>query len=457
MSHGTDTAVPTTPNPSESSPVTRVPPELLYEIFERVPPWPRLIGLDTVDHAPWRLGHICKSWREIALACPTIWNTLTIIHGEGSEESFPRTMVETQLARTSLGAPLHIHFKWCREEGKPVVPLEENSVWDLFLPLSDRWESLRIQCPNTATGRVLLDLLKATKCRLSQLAHLEFLVDNGQLSDNGWDAFATAPRLSEVFLTDILYERYSPGFPIPWAQIKHYRGVPSGAEQLDILQKTPKLVECTIGYDDSDLTHGTTMVVLPLLRRLSVEGASILDHITAPALQLLLADQVGALTPSTNLLSFVRRSSCRLTTLSLAGGLFLGGLIPLLQACPALEILLLDGRAAPDFPHTASSFFTAMHQSESICPNLRSFTLGWRKTRPAAPAEPNPWSPLFRMIESRSGRLLSVTLFTSHRSTQSIPPGLNDGIEALRARESGLDIRYVDVRTGQDIDDGLRP
>ncbi|KAJ7661294.1 hypothetical protein DFH06DRAFT_988095, partial [Mycena polygramma] len=56
-------------------PLRRAPPELICEIFA--------MTLDSVDDSthikgtgykpPWYLGHICRSWRLWALACPRLW------------------------------------------------------------------------------------------------------------------------------------------------------------------------------------------------------------------------------------------------------------------------------------------------------------------------------------------------------------------------------------------------
>ncbi|KAJ7686040.1 hypothetical protein B0H14DRAFT_2188627, partial [Mycena olivaceomarginata] len=44
-------------------PVRRLPPELIYEIFARTLPCTRRVGHETVDQAPWDLGHISRLWR----------------------------------------------------------------------------------------------------------------------------------------------------------------------------------------------------------------------------------------------------------------------------------------------------------------------------------------------------------------------------------------------------------
>ncbi|KAJ7609005.1 hypothetical protein FB45DRAFT_707482, partial [Roridomyces roridus] len=59
------------------SPLRRVPPEILAEIFSWTLPGPddgfALAGRK-VKHSPWILGHICRRWRAIALSTPSLWS-----------------------------------------------------------------------------------------------------------------------------------------------------------------------------------------------------------------------------------------------------------------------------------------------------------------------------------------------------------------------------------------------
>ncbi|KAJ7137558.1 hypothetical protein C8R43DRAFT_851623, partial [Mycena crocata] len=55
------------------SPIRRIPPKLLDDIFSLVSPSKRRIGGATIQQPPWHLGHICSSWRRTALAYPHLW------------------------------------------------------------------------------------------------------------------------------------------------------------------------------------------------------------------------------------------------------------------------------------------------------------------------------------------------------------------------------------------------
>ncbi|KAG7453256.1 uncharacterized protein BT62DRAFT_878843, partial [Guyanagaster necrorhizus] len=54
------------------SPVRRLPPELLMEIFS----WTRnsqSYHVHRMKGSPWVVSHVCKTWRAAALSCPELW------------------------------------------------------------------------------------------------------------------------------------------------------------------------------------------------------------------------------------------------------------------------------------------------------------------------------------------------------------------------------------------------
>ncbi|KAJ6595151.1 hypothetical protein DFH09DRAFT_1024997, partial [Mycena vulgaris] len=60
------------------SPVRRVPPELLCEIFSLTLPWKKMFNDIEVLQSPWRLGHVCAPWRDAAIGYPPLWRVLEI-------------------------------------------------------------------------------------------------------------------------------------------------------------------------------------------------------------------------------------------------------------------------------------------------------------------------------------------------------------------------------------------
>ncbi|KAJ7629700.1 hypothetical protein DFH06DRAFT_1005704, partial [Mycena polygramma] len=58
------------------SPVRRVPPELLCEIFALA--WLSEDDENTnTARVPWHFGHICRSWRDMAVSYPPLWCSIS--------------------------------------------------------------------------------------------------------------------------------------------------------------------------------------------------------------------------------------------------------------------------------------------------------------------------------------------------------------------------------------------
>ncbi|KAJ7622300.1 hypothetical protein FB45DRAFT_798391 [Roridomyces roridus] len=438
------------------SPVRRIPPELICEILAWIPPQSRKIGRHVVEQPPWQLAHICRSWRQAALACPSLWSSFSVLH-HGYPVSFPPEMIETQLFHTG-SQPLDIYFGW-KHDGA----LQDTSCWDLFLPLCHRWRSLRIECPSNRAAEALIERLRVVQDNVPLLERVEFFLDDEDPVplDGQWDLLSNAPRLSQLFLVDVALNSYSPDFTVPWSQITHYRGVFPHARQLDILRRSPNLVQCSIGSDDEDVTavHPDMMVQSLHLRQLHAEHCSIIGHIIAPALQHLSVNN-----PSPTLHPFIHHSSCSLTTLVVTKGCTLEDLSVALPLCLALERLVVKMiRGFPSADTTLnnhiSSFIDTLQISSTsspspgteanmiICPVLAIFGLGF----PIRSSQINfDWTDkLFRMIQSRS--LSTVRLFNvglpRKMDDVRLPQALGECIQRLRDEQS-LDIEYLTAGEG---------
>ncbi|KAJ7087450.1 hypothetical protein C8R44DRAFT_650196 [Mycena epipterygia] len=61
------------------STICRVPPDVMCQIFALTLPHTMRIRLLPVKRPPWRLGHICRSWRNWALADPFLWRSIITV------------------------------------------------------------------------------------------------------------------------------------------------------------------------------------------------------------------------------------------------------------------------------------------------------------------------------------------------------------------------------------------
>ncbi|KAJ7669952.1 hypothetical protein DFH06DRAFT_159388 [Mycena polygramma] len=353
------------------SPIRRVPPEIVGEIFSWTLPLGRRVAGHPPGSAPWYLGRISGIWREIALGLPSLWSSITVFHTDGSpcEDFSPLPMVQAQLMR-SANAHLHVDFEWMVDEE------HASSFMEALLPHSNRWRSFRI----CGDSNALLGLMQPAKGRLAHLHTLEIDDDALEEDDDSvvLDIFSIAPNLRQVLLTTATFSRFSPPLPIPWEQITQYRGIGTVQQLVPILRAASSLVDCAVGFadDDQEIPDGT-VVTLPHLRRLFTEQGDFLTYLTAPHLEHLSCDAVPPLLP------FIQRSSCRLTTLVMTDTLPWDALtseavILLLQHTPALKNLVLQATSVDEEDNTRVLIaLTLTGASSDPCPDLTFFAYIW--------------------------------------------------------------------------------
>ncbi|KAJ6492549.1 hypothetical protein C8R47DRAFT_1270820 [Mycena vitilis] len=424
------------------SPVRRIPPELICEIFA--------LAWFSEDHTkkmaprssklvPWHFGLICRSWRRTVLAYTPFWSSaLTIprFPSYGSSKSATDAMIETQLLRSG-DAPLRVRVIHSNYAARFLHPSEP------VLGRSNRWSTLLVDCDADAEKAPFHWLCFIAGC-LAQLQKLEIVTADSNMAIP--DVFLTAPALREVILTGRDFTSHSPPISIAWTQITHYRGFYAMARHMEILRAAaPALMECALGVEPG-FEHHPELVTLPHLRRLCVGSSAVVDHLEAPLLETLIS--LHQQIPS-QVLAFLRRSSCTLTKLVMLECDALEELVPLLRELPALNHLFIGARSSGESAQTALCH--AMTSPE-ICPNLTSFLCGHDPTIPGMVA--SHFSDSFfamvnyRIQPSRSCRLRYLRLVYTQASTPSSSDE-RDHIEAhvkpqlKTLRDTGLDAAFM--------------
>ncbi|KAJ7916711.1 hypothetical protein B0H13DRAFT_2658224 [Mycena leptocephala] len=352
--------------PKVLSPVRRIPPELICEIFSCTLPFTTKIGDQAVDLPPWYLGHISRAWRATALAYPSLWTSITILNCRDHPSNNPPSlaMFKTQLLR-SENAPLTIHFR-CNNKS----PCR---ILAALLPHSSRWKSLYFQFTRDSYP-FLLRLLRLARGQFTLLTRVEFCHTKNFLEDISAPSniFSVAPVLREVLLTHPDFDCNSPNPLIPWGQITRYRGVFSFRQQLHILRAASNLIECGLGIRRGGrAVSSDRRITLPHLRRLFIEQGEILPHLTAPTLEYFSCKTLDSVTP------FIHRSFCQLTTLALIAGhfgqitLLLDDFITLLQSTPFLQNLVFqDYSVAKEDNARILRAMTVSGSPDDLCPAL---------------------------------------------------------------------------------------
>ncbi|KAF7300751.1 F-box domain-containing protein [Mycena kentingensis (nom. inval.)] len=310
------------------SPIRRLPVEILSEIF-------LCVHATTPQQTPWRLGHICRAWRAVALGLPCLWSSIRL--GLGLPTYDLRLLLKEQLWR-SMAAPLRIEIgcgDWISEglaaTFRPaLVPLIQEA---------HRWESLAVPAITRIRASRLGALLRSVHAGTRIYTQLRRLTLENLTSVEDAMLYKDAPALTHLALL---------GSPIslrdlPWRQLTHFYAneTTSCRPTLRVLfEYAPGLVEL-VSRMHAYTQPAFKTVTLPHLRRLVLHNASYLEHLRAPSLQSLCTRA-----SSETMRRFIHRSSLRdtLKRLAISDSALVEPLIDVLKDVPALESLVLHGR-----------------------------------------------------------------------------------------------------------------
>ncbi|KAJ7148445.1 hypothetical protein C8R43DRAFT_518613 [Mycena crocata] len=289
-------------------PVLTLPTEITSEIFIRfLPPYP-LCPPMTGSSSPTLLTHICRTWRDIASATPTLWRAVTIGAARVSDKDTAQRVLESWLRRSG-SCPLSI-----------CVAANDMQLHDVIQALNvhrARWEEL-----------VLLWLAPETISFFSEpgatplLRYLKFFL---------YEIPSPSLRFNEAPLlrSAVLGSNIATGVSLPWQQLTSLtmRFV-SPHECTPILQQTVNLVHCEISlFPDTSVEPE---VLLPHLESLALDTVDVGDDeeppteylatFIVPALRTLQVEEVflGS-DPIRPLTAFISSSKCRLQELRIIG------------------------------------------------------------------------------------------------------------------------------------------
>ncbi|KAK7018567.1 F-box domain-containing protein [Favolaschia claudopus] len=283
-------------------PVLTLPNEVVSEIFMRFipayPKWPPLRGLGS----PITLTHICRKWRQTALATPTLWRALEL------KDGFDERAIWLDRAG-SLPVSLVIDIA----EESPSAALEVSKAFAFILPYCERWEYLFCRIHD---GRALpvmeyqLPLLRGLQ--------LEFTVEQDFVVGD-------APLLR----TAVLDYNAPKHVILPWARLtKLTLYCVTRDEAMPLLQSAPNLVYLVLSlYPDSKESADTRVLqdlTMPSLTTLVVNTGDrglttyVLPRFRAPALRVLdIYERLLGPNPIDSLTSFITKSGCNLRHLHL--------------------------------------------------------------------------------------------------------------------------------------------
>ncbi|KAF7293772.1 F-box domain-containing protein [Mycena chlorophos] len=405
------------------APVRRLPAEVLGEIFLWALKSYRVHGQKRT-RAPWFLGQVCRSWRNVAISLPSLWAKVTVHNDYNNLADVRRRTheIEEQLARSS-GGTLSVLIFWSTQTEVP--------IYGIF--------------PTCGTGGSPLRPVEAlAKNHLPRLVKAKFQVHWARQIES--DVFMHAPNLSRL-----LYMTHNDAVRVPWQQIQrcYLEGyMPNHVAALSMAQN---LVELELNLDNEE-GPVSVFATLPSLRHLdgNVEG---MKSLVAPALETLYLGEAWNLD---FVRDFLARSRCKLRALDIkqeaisededAPATDMAMVVEILRCVPSLELLLLTTWDWPgedeeyEYPRPAVEIlFAAMQLTGSatdIVPNLSTFVY-------AIPEDPFQTETFLDMARSRASA--SIRMPKSWRSCLDVELSANvawiGGQELRRLRTSNFPSR----------------
>ncbi|KAJ7436699.1 hypothetical protein FB451DRAFT_1307044 [Mycena latifolia] len=296
---------------SYAYPVLTLPNETVSEIFVRFLPVYPLCPPQTGLLSPTVLTHICRKWREIALATPALWRAISIVDDIDSD-------------RTD-GRQLHILESWLNRSG--CLPLAvDKGDWSASISAecleklvlhSARWEYITL-------GIKTLSHLLAIPNTMPQLQHLDLrLYDHGSPPPV---AYHDVPRLRSATLWDFDY----PPELLPWTQLTSLTLVCKlPTECTAVLQHTVNLVHCELVTADDlvrppdvKLERLESLVLMPYAEEQD-PATHYLDTLIVPTLRTLTVPEDFLQPDPINMLTvFISKSGCQLENVCIIGERF---------------------------------------------------------------------------------------------------------------------------------------
>ncbi|KAJ6492709.1 hypothetical protein C8R47DRAFT_1214025 [Mycena vitilis] len=282
------------PNSYGKYPVLTLATEIVSEIFIHfLPPYPLCPPLWGIL-SPTSLTHICREWRDIALAIPQLWRAMQLSisgHGDGADIERQRDMLDLWLKR-SCSYPLSIQLQQFPGSALLLPSLISHRA---------RWECITITALETSD-------LKFIEGPLPLLRHLDV-----NLTNRTWDVLDVTQALQ---LRTVVYNGLAAprSLFLPWSQITSLtmlRVTPRDCPT--ILQHTTNLVHCVLDLWSLS-PYESSRITLPHLESLRFEPNSdaeprFLTSLVTPSLRTLKLSEV-----------FFAKSLDRMEFLSQSGG-----------------------------------------------------------------------------------------------------------------------------------------
>lgn len=418
-------------------PIHRIPVELLAEIIF----WCRCASYSASDPKPpsglpslsrvhlnestdaHTLSQVCRYWRSVALATPTLWSSITMNKPERRDFATIRLWLDR-----SGSSPLHLSLVETPPPGSGSKNLLTEALFAILTTEVHRWKDIYFRF-----GRIIEpSLLKLPVGALKQLKSARISSRHDDLPRRAqlWDIIHASPSFQEAGWDEAYIGKLAD--KVPWPQITAVRltflGVSHKLSQI-LHSCHSNIVKLDLQFwrspkNNTPHTKLEPPLILPHLRDLTVHTETELDQFfdrfTLPRLHSLSIQQ--SLKPNTHsnhlsLEELLARSKCQLRNLSYSDektetDIFTLLASPHLSSLTELEIVCpLRDRTMLRLTHSTIDLDT------NILPQLEKFILGQYRTSPGTIAA---------MVSSRrlkpagASRLIELSLKTHIRHQKDV-------------------------------------
>ncbi|KAJ6456456.1 hypothetical protein C8R45DRAFT_578724 [Mycena sanguinolenta] len=286
-------------------PVLTLPNDITSEIFTRfVPVYPAVPPLTGIA-SPTTLTHVCRQWRQVALATPALWRA---IYNSGRELGEIRDMAKTWIKR-SEPYPLSIEINVDSPDVLRGLLMQPSAI------TTGRWAHLKLRIPSSFSARLGLSSMPI-------LQSLDFFGTLSLFLPYAGFAFYDVPQLRTVCLSDHAVSKIS----LPWEQLTSLTLLCVHAwEGIKILRQVPNLVTCALrlrsrARPESDLPLLCLEPLTLTLWTSSLLVTGFFASFVTPCLRKLGVHDVflGA-EPISTLGSFILKSGCSLQEVCITG------------------------------------------------------------------------------------------------------------------------------------------
>ena len=423
----------------QSGPMSRLPAELLAQVFEYCLP-DETFPVPASSQAPLLVTRTCSRWRTVALSTPSLWTRLHVVY---KDPGLDVSVASDWLQRSGcLLLSISISIDFNEQTAQEIL--------DVICRHSSRWRHVRLEfrglyCPpmySLSLAENSTPLLRAFEFSARDISSanitpiISLLNSAPQLRELTWvDDLADTRRLMELPLSrlSLLSITMSHGtldylelldrcYNLEHIRITRPRpGATRSSRQPLVLSK---LTSLNITYD---LTAIFDSLVLPALRHVCIHAEGQIDQATWQSTGA--AAAMGSWSP-VSFLSLIKRSSCTIKSLWLDAPMTENSLGQCLEmASPSLTKLTVSGVIITDkllsslscspVPFSPSTSDPPSPSCWPLCPSLQEINLNTRISSSSGALVQMAQSRLIPNLETRD-RILSLCIWDGHKDLESL-------------------------------------